>query len=212
MEGIIASIVVVALIGLVALTIRSGRQHHLNWEKVGDGFGVPYVIESKFGPFESRFAPPTHMSFRLERVFVEVSIVTERDLADTDRRIKWTRFDLRFQSDGPQVYMTRQRAASRVATKLRIRKDAKVGNSRFDDRVVVNAIESPKLRTYLTPARQNVVLSLMRSYENVSVSNTTIRCEQKGIVTEPAKLGYNVRRLVDAAHVMGPQDDPPSDD
>ena len=90
--------------------------------------------------------------------------------------------------------MTRQSALHKIGQVVGLQ-DIEVGNSTFDDQVVVRGSQPDAVRRFLTPKRQEAIETLVMLYPDIVISSESVIIKKTGKDTEPSLICNCIRRL-----------------
>lgn len=125
--------------------------------------------------------------------------VTTRQIGHRETSQFFIRYELRSRPTHPAFKLTSRGAASWVGKKLGRGKDVGFGAEGFDELVSVQASDQEAVRQYLSPERQDNVLSLVRAHKNVVLTQETLVAEVKDNRDAARTIAWKVHWLVDSA-------------
>lgn len=169
------------------------RQQARAWAAAAESLALQFEPGGSFDNRQRMWGP-----FGPCRVSVDV-----HERGSGDSKSSSTRYRIEFPPLGPPLNLTRNSWTGGLWRRITGGEDHRIGDEGFDEAVRITGSDPTSIAAYLTPARRSVALHLIDEFSHVELTERSISVERHGVESDPERLASSVRRLVDAAAVLG---------
>lgn len=184
----------VILFVIIAAT-KASKKAEETWRKVSEQLRLDYSKQrvGKLGG-DQRELVGTHRGFEVRaNTFVE---------SGGNNNQRFTRFKVRYPDLGLGLELKHQHFFANLSRKLAGTSDFDIGDSHFDDAVIIKAHSPEAVRAYLTQERRQMIRFAVTSKRRCVITDTEATWVENGTLTDPKKLQTEFDRLVSLAEVL----------
>ncbi len=192
MEALFFIMFVVAIVAIaIPVAVFSSKKANEAWD------GAARQLKMQFTP--ASLGVKRRIAGRHQGMRVEVDTFTQRH---GKHSTTYTRFTVSYPASlGLGLRLSSEGFFSGIK-KVFGAQDIEVGDSSFDDAVIVKGSNPQRVIDFLTRARRIRIGRFLASHEGAVISDTQVQWKRRGVVRDTSSLVSRVRRVVDLARCL----------